>query len=48
MRFGRYVPFVFIFMALLICGWGKVGHAIINKAGAKDFPDRNILTPALI
>ncbi|HVN48649.1 MAG TPA: T9SS type A sorting domain-containing protein [Bacteroidota bacterium] len=33
---------------LLFCGWGRVGHAIINGAGARDFPDRTILTPTLI
>jgi hypothetical protein len=32
----------------LFVGWGGTGHKIINKAGARDFPSRSIVTPTLI
>jgi hypothetical protein len=37
-----------VIASLLFVGWGATGHKIINKAGAKDFPNRSIVTPTII
>jgi hypothetical protein len=39
---------VIIFTSLFFLGWGRDGHRIINKAGARDFPDLTIVTPSII
>jgi hypothetical protein len=39
---------VIIMVSLFFLGWGEVGHKIISKAGARDFPDLSIVTPSII
>lgn len=38
MKVSKYIPLLFILVSLLLCGWGKVGHAIINYGGAEYLP----------
>ena len=41
--------FAAVFIAsLFFLGWGSTGHKIINKAGARDFPNTSILGPSII
>jgi hypothetical protein len=37
-----------VFISLSFLGWGSAGHKIINKAGARNFPDLSILGPSII
>jgi len=37
-----------VIVSLLFVGWGQVGHKIINKAGARNFPNLGILGPSII
>jgi hypothetical protein len=39
---------VIVIVSLFFLGWGQVGHKIINKAGARNFPNLNILEPSII
>jgi hypothetical protein len=37
-----------LLVSLFFFGWGSVGHKIINRIGARNFPNLNILTPTII
>jgi hypothetical protein len=37
-----------VIVSLFFLGWGQGGHKIINKAGARDFPNPSILGPSII
>jgi len=39
---------IIVIVSLFFLGWGSVGHKIINKAGARNFPNLNILGPSII
>jgi hypothetical protein len=49
MKRGFFLLLTAVFIAsLFFLGWGSTGHKIINKAGARDFPNLSILGPAII
>jgi hypothetical protein len=45
-----FFPFVIavVFVSLFFFGWGSAGHKIMNKAGARNFPDLSVLGPSII
>jgi hypothetical protein len=47
LRFWLLLIGIIIF-SFFFLGWGHIGHPIINKAGARDFPDLSIVTPTII
>jgi hypothetical protein len=46
----RFLPNILtlIVVSLFFLGWGELGHKIISKAGARNFPDLSIVTPSII
>jgi hypothetical protein len=37
-----------VIVSLFLLGWGATGHRIINKSGARDFPNLSIVSPSII
>ena len=35
-------------VSISFLGWGSTGHKIINKAGARNFPDLTIVSPSIV